>query len=82
MVPPPFDHHCTCATSLQACVPADALLIVTLQRASNLPRRMAAIGGGARTQSPARTGRGAHFCVLPVLLASASDVNSISYACP
>lgn len=42
------------AKRLQATVPRDTQLVVTVQRASNLPRRMAAAGGGVRAQSPNR----------------------------
>eukprot|EP00775_Hariotina_reticulata_P004277 gene4277-4531_t len=45
---------------LQASVPRDTLLVVTLQRASNLPCRLSAGGAGARQQSPNRTS-GARF---------------------
>ncbi|KAF6253850.1 hypothetical protein COO60DRAFT_1463007 [Scenedesmus sp. NREL 46B-D3] len=40
---------------LQACVPRDTQLVITLQRASNLPRRLAPGGGGVRQSSPNRT---------------------------
>eukprot|EP00878_Enallax_costatus_P041472 GHUV01048262.1.p1 GENE.GHUV01048262.1~~GHUV01048262.1.p1 ORF type:complete len:320 (+),score=99.12 GHUV01048262.1:563-1522(+) len=39
---------------LQAHVPRDTRLVITLQRASNLPRRLA-VGGGVRQQSPNRS---------------------------
>lgn len=39
---------------LQASVPRETKLVITVQRASNLPRRTAAGGGGVRAQSPNR----------------------------
>jgi hypothetical protein len=39
----------------QASVPRDTLLVITLQRASNLPCRLAAGGAGVQQQSPNRT---------------------------
>jgi hypothetical protein len=41
-------------TQLQATVPRDTQLVITVQRASNLPRRLAAGGAGVRAQSPSR----------------------------
>jgi hypothetical protein len=42
------------ASALQATVPRETQLVITVQRASNLPRRIAAGGGGVRAKSPNR----------------------------
>lgn len=39
---------------LQASVPRETKLVITVQRASNLPRRLGAGGGGVRAVSPSR----------------------------
>jgi hypothetical protein len=43
-----------CIFCWQASVPRETKLVITVQRASNLPRRIAAGGGGVRAQSPNR----------------------------
>jgi hypothetical protein len=47
-------HGVWCAVCLQASVPRETKLVITVQRASNLPRRLAAGGAGVRAVSPSR----------------------------
>lgn len=62
-------------SALQASVPRDTQLVITVQRASNLPHRIAAGGGGVRAQSPNRMA-GAAGC------GTANSMSPYNDACP